>query len=126
MRARPRVLVLSGSEDLLEELSAVLDRVGFEAGTARIQELERSEVDVRALLAGFDPQVVLLELGLPYPLSGAFLREVRALPEAQGRAFVLVSANAVAAGRLARVDEPVLELLLTPEDLAELVRRVVR
>ncbi|MBF5046482.1 hypothetical protein FGE12_28975 [Aggregicoccus sp. 17bor-14] len=123
---RPRVLVLSDSEELLPELTKVLDRVGFETGCARVAELERDEVDLGTLLHGFDPQVVVLELALPYARSGAFLRELRARPEAHGRGVVLVSANARAAARLAGLDprEPVLELLLAPEDLAQLVTRV--
>ena len=71
---RPRVLVLSDSEELLPELTKVLDHVGFETGCARVAELERDEVDLGVLLHGFDPQVVVLELALPYARSGAFLR----------------------------------------------------
>jgi len=122
MHARSRVLVLSGNEDLLELLAAVLERAGLEVGTARVQELERSELDAGALLHGFDPQAVLLELALPYPRSAQLLRELHAMPEARGRAFVLVSANARAAAPHAQA--PVLELLLQPADLAELVVRV--
>jgi DNA-binding response OmpR family regulator len=122
MQTRPRVLVLSGNEDLLKVLAGVLERAGFEVGTARVQELERSEVDAGALLHGFDPQAVVLELALPYPHSAQLLRELRQLPEARGRAFVLVSANARAAAPHAGA--PVLELLLQPADLAELVARV--
>lgn len=124
MQTRSRVLVLSGSEDLLEVLSEVLEGAGFEVGTARVQELERSEVDAGALLHGFDPQAVVLELALPYSHGVQLLRELRALPEAQGRAFVLVAANARAVAPLVGPD--VLELLLQPADLAELVSRVTQ
>ena len=124
MQARPRVLVLSGNEDLLEVLAEVLEGAGFEVGTARVQELERSEVDAGALLHGFDPQAVVLELALPYARSLQLLQELRQLPEAQGRALVPVAANARAVAAQAGPD--VLELLLQPQDLAELVARVTR
>jgi CheY-like chemotaxis protein len=124
MQARPRVLVLSGNEDLLEVLAELLEGAGFEVGTARVQELERSEVDAGALLHGFDPQAVVLELALPYARSLQLLRELRQLPEAQGRALVLVAANARAVA--AQAGPEVLELRLQAEDLAELVARVTR
>ena len=122
MHARSRVLVLSGNEDLLEVLAAVLERAGLEVGTARVQELERSELDAGALLQGFDPQVVLFELALPYAHSAQLLQQLRQLPEAQGRAFVLAAANARAVAPYAGAG--VLELQLQPTDLVELVARV--
>jgi DNA-binding response OmpR family regulator len=122
MHARSRVLVLSGNEDLLELLAAVLERAGLEVGTARVQELERSELDAGALLHGFDPHVVLFELALPYAHSAQLLQQLRQLPEAQGRAFVLAAANARAVAPYA--GPGVLELQLQPADLAELVARV--
>ena len=124
MQARPRVLVLSGNEDLLEVLAEVLEGAGFEVGTARVQELERSEVDAGALLQGFDPHAIVFELALPYVRSAALLAQLRALPEVRGRTLVPVAANARAAQRYAGPD--VLELLLQPQDLAELVARVTR
>jgi DNA-binding response OmpR family regulator len=45
MQTRPRVLVLSGNEDLLEVLAGVLERAGFEVGTARVQEAVRAQGD---------------------------------------------------------------------------------
>ncbi len=122
MQTRPRVLVLSGNEDLLEVLAEVLEGAGFEVGTARVQELERSEMDAGALLHGFDPQAVVLELALPYARSLHLLRELQQLPEMQGRALVLVAANARVVAPQAGPE--VLELLLQPQDLAELVTRV--
>lgn len=114
--------MLSSNEDLLELLGELLERAGFEVGTARLQELAREELDVGALLQGFDPQVVVFELALPYVRSAALLAQLRALPEARGRGFVSVSANA-------RAVEPhagpgVLELQLAPADLALLLQRV--
>jgi hypothetical protein len=61
-RALPRVLVLNGSEDLLEVLSEVLELAGFEVRTVRIPELEQGQVDIRALLREFNPRAVVFEL----------------------------------------------------------------
>ena len=122
MRTRPRVLVLNGSEDLLEVLSEVLEMAGFEVQTARIPDLERGRVDVRALFRNFEPRAVVFDLSLPYKRSWDFLQRVKALPEAQGRAFVITTANARAAAHLTGPDA--LELVLKPYDLAELTRRV--
>ena len=119
---RSRVLMLSGNDDVLEVLAEVLERSGFEVGSARLQELAREELDLGALLQGFDPHAIVFELALPYVRSAALLAQLRALPEAQGRTLVPVAANAREAQRYA--GPGVLELLLTPADLAQLLQRL--
>lgn len=122
MRTRPRVLVLNGSEDLLEVLSEVLEMAGFEVQAVLIPDAERGRVDLREIFRRFAPRAVVFDLSLPYKRSWDYLQHVKAQPEAQAIPFLITTANARAARHLIGPDA--LELVLKPYDLAELTRRV--
>jgi DNA-binding response OmpR family regulator len=122
MRIQPRVLVLNSNEDLLELLSEVLKAAGFEPRAVLIPDLERGRVDTRGLLRDFRPHAAIYDLALPYARNWDFLQRMKALPEAQGVAFVITTVNARASMYLTGPD--VLELVLKPYDLSELTRRV--
>jgi CheY-like chemotaxis protein len=82
-----RVLVIEDDADIAELWAEVLTASGCE-----VQRLE-SALGAVALLRRWRPDVVLLDLGLPYRSGAALLADVTADPETAAIPVVVVSAN---------------------------------
>ena len=119
---RPAVLIINGSEDALHLLTQILEAEGFRASGARAWELDHGKVDPQALLRRVKPDVIVYDVSLPYDLAWAYFTHFRSLPEAQGVPVVLTTTNRKGAEAL--TGPGVLELLLKPYDIGQLLERL--
>ena len=118
----PSVLVVNGSEDTLGLLGELLEDEGFRVSGVRAWELAHGRQSPGSLLRQVDPDVIIYDISLPFDLSWSFYTQFRALPEAQGRPVVLTTTNRK--GAEAFTGPGVVELLLKPYDIGQLVERV--
>jgi DNA-binding response OmpR family regulator len=119
---QPSILVVNGSEDTLGLLGEILEEEGFRVWGVRAWELEHGRMNPGSLLRLVDPDVIVYDISLPYDLSWAYYAQFSALPDAQGRPVVLTTTNLK--GAEAVTGKGVLELLLKPYDIGQLVERV--
>jgi DNA-binding response OmpR family regulator len=119
---RPRVLILNGSEDLLEVLADLLEAEGLHPICARIPDVERGKVDLPRLVQENDPAVIVFDVSVPFGRSWATFQEVFALPEVAGRPFVLTTTNKEGSEEYTGPD--VIELVLKPYDIGQFVGAV--
>ena len=120
--ALPAVLIVNGSEDALDLLRQILEAEGFRAWGVRAWELDHGKEDPRALLRLVKPDVIIYDVSLPYDLAWAYFTHFRSLPEAQGVPVVLTTTNRKGAEAL--TGPGVLELLLKPYDIGQLLERL--
>jgi DNA-binding response OmpR family regulator len=122
-RARARVLVVNGSEDVIDAMRVFLEDSGFETFGVRETDILRERTDVAAVLREFRPEVVVYDVSLPYELTWSLYERLRQLPEAQGCCWVLTTTNARAAEPVTK-SAALIELLLKPFDLKQLLNAV--
>jgi CheY-like chemotaxis protein len=80
-----RVLIVDDDSDTLDSLSRLLSRCGHEPRTAR------DGPEALALVAGFRPDVAVLDLGLPGMDGYELARRLRALPGLDGMGLVALT-----------------------------------
>jgi CheY-like chemotaxis protein len=85
-----KVLAVDDSEDTRELLTMVLAAYGAETHVAA------SGAEVLAQLAPFAPNVLVCDIGMPDMDGYALLRQIRALPEAQGGNIPAIAVTAFA------------------------------
>ena len=112
----PVVAIFHSSDDITEMLRDLLERNGFVAVSAHVDDVRRARSDVKAFMEQHDPFVVVYDLIAPYARHWQFLNHLRQTPDFERRVFVLTSANAAAAQELGGHNEPVIELLGRPSD----------
>ncbi|MBF5042459.1 hypothetical protein FGE12_08605 [Aggregicoccus sp. 17bor-14] len=120
----PAVLIVNASEDALALMGQLLEGEGFRTWGVRAWELQHGRVKPRALLQLVRPEVVVYDISVPFDVSWAYYASFRALPEMRGVPVVLTTTNRKGAEAL--TGPGVLELLLKPYDIAQLVERVRR
>ena len=118
----PAVLIVNANEDTLTLVGQLLEAEGFRTWGVRAWELQHGRVKPRALLQLVRPDVVVYDISVPFDLSWAYYASFRGLPEMQGVPVVLSTTNRKGAEAL--TGPGVLELLLKPYDIAQLVERV--
>jgi CheY-like chemotaxis protein len=128
----PRVLVVDDNEDVTRSLSLLLRANGYEVATAH------DASQAMALAVSFNPQAVLLDIGLPDRDGWEVARDIRRLTGGTDLKLIAISgwatAEDVARSRAAGFDhhlcKPVgfakLAELLHPSGLAQAERRAGR
>jgi hypothetical protein len=66
-KAMPTVALISAGPDTTEGLRAGLETEGFETVTAGLAEIRTGELDLVTFLEEHDPEVIVYQLGVPYP-----------------------------------------------------------
>ncbi|WP_158623611.1 hypothetical protein [Corallococcus llansteffanensis] len=122
MGNRPTVLVLNGSEDLIEALEELLDDAGFQTKGVRVQDLVRGPLDFTTLVRETRPAVIVYDISVPFDLSWSAFQKLAASPAAAGIPFVLTTTNREGAQEYTGPD--VIELLLKPYDIQQFTRAV--
>lgn len=84
-RTRTRLLVVDDDPNCRALLDAIFDMYGYEVATTD------TVFGASALLASFKPDVVLLDLMLPYRSGASWLSELRAQPETASLPVVVLS-----------------------------------
>ncbi|RKH60169.1 hypothetical protein D7W81_26015 [Corallococcus aberystwythensis] len=116
------MLVLNGSEDLIEALEEVLDGAGFQTKGVRVQDVMRGPLDFSTLVREAKPAVIVYDISVPFALSWHAFQKLAATPAAAGIPFVLTTTNREGAQEYTGPD--VIELLLKPYDIDQFTRAV--
>lgn len=122
MGKRPAVLVMNGSEDLIEALEELLDGAGFQAKGVRVQDVMRGPLDFATLVREVAPAVIVYDISVPFELSWGAFQKLAANPVVAGIPFVLTTTNREGAKKYTGQD--VIELLLKPYDIDQLIQAV--
>ena len=119
------VAVINNSADTVEMLRLVLQRDGFEAVTAHIDEIKRGLVDFPRFLQEHDPRVIIYDVAPPYEQNWMFLNLLRRLDVMQGRMLVITTTHKANLEKLVGPTEAI-EILGKPYDLEEVMTAVKR
>jgi hypothetical protein len=117
------VAIFNSSDDISEMLRDLLERRGFVAVSARVDDVRRARSAVKAFMEQHDPFVVVYDLIPPFERHWQFLTHLRETPDFKRRSFVLTSANPAVAQELGP-GERVLPLLGRPADLDAVIEAV--
>lgn len=120
--AQPVVAVVNTNPDLVELLKAEIEKAGFVVLIMHISDI-REGLDVEAVLAQHDPQVIVYDVAFPYERNWRFLQHLRET-SFRSRRFVLTTPNADGLRRLVGKDERVYEILDDAGDTAAIVQAV--
>ena len=117
------VAIFNSSDEISEMLRDLLERRGFVAVSARVDDVRRARSDVKAFMEQHDAFVVVYDLIPPFERHWQFLNHLRETPDFKRRSIVLTSANAAVAQELGP-GERVLALLGRPAHLDAVVEAV--
>ena len=124
MGKRPTVLVLNGSEDLLDVLSELLRSEGLSPIAVRVPDIERGKADLAVLVKEHEPSLIIFDVSVPFGRSWACFQEISTHPAIVGRPCVLTTTNKEGAEEYTGPE--VIELLLKPYDIDQFLRAVNR
>jgi DNA-binding NarL/FixJ family response regulator len=122
MARLPVVAVVNTNPDLVELLKARIEAAGFVVLVMHIAEI-RGGLDVEAVLAQHDPQVIVYDVVAPFERNWRLLQHLRETVF-QNRRFVLTTPNEAALRRLIGRDESVYEVIEEGGDIDTIVQAV--
>ena len=122
MAKLPVVAVVNTNPDLVELLKARIEAAGFVVLVMHIAEI-RAGLDVEAVLAQHDPQVIVYDVVAPYERNWRFLAHLRETTF-KDRRFVLTAPNVQGLAKLAGRDEKIYEILDDSGDIDAIVQAV--
>jgi DNA-binding NarL/FixJ family response regulator len=123
-KAMPTIAIVSAGTEDPESLRAGLEAEGFEAVVARLPEIRTGELDLVTFLEEHDPEVIVYQLGVPYPQSLTFLRLLQDTAIARHRAWVLTAGDPAAVADLLDAAATIPEVT-APEAIVQAVRRAL-
>jgi len=105
----PVVAIVNTNPDLVELLRMRMEAAGFVAIVIHVADI-RAGLDLGAVVAQHQPQVIVYDVVMPYENNWRFLQHLRetTLRNCQ---FVLTTPNATALSRLVGRDEKIYEVL---------------
>ena len=109
MARLPVVGIINTNPDLVELLRIRIEAAGFVAIVIHVTDI-RAGLDLGAVIAQHQPQVIVYDVVMPYESNWRFLQHLREtmLRNCQ---FVLTTPNATALSRLVGRDEKIYEVL---------------
>ena len=117
----PVALVVEDDELVQDALKlALVEEAHLQVITAGVPELALPLVEAAA------PAILLLDLGLPGSSGWSVLAALRAHPVFQTLPVLIVTAQREAVARVARLNDPWVDLVLKPFELAMLLEQVTR
>ena len=122
MPTQPVVAVVNTNPDLLELLKVHIEKAGFVVLVIHIHDI-RQGLDIGAVLAQHDPQVIVYDVVFPYESNWHFLQHLRETTF-KGRQFVLTTPNEAGIRQLVGKDERVYEVLDARVDTDTIVQAV--
>jgi CheY-like chemotaxis protein len=117
------VAVLNSSTDVLDLMREALQEEGFTVVVAQVPEIKRGREDLVAFLQQHEPAAIIYDIAPPYAENWNFLRLIRDMETARGRAFVLTTTNRRALEETVGPTDA-REVIGKPYDLAEIVDAV--
>lgn len=121
--ARPRVLVVDTSADVMAALAELLTDRGYRCDLAEVRDLRLGNATPESLLGDEPVDLVIFDIAAPMDQNWKVLSSFEAHPRLRDVPFLLTTTN----GREAQAvghGRPAVELLLKPFDL-ELLSRLV-
>jgi CheY-like chemotaxis protein len=118
----PVVAVVNTNPDLVEMLKARIESAGFVVLVMHVADI-RAGLDLAAVLAQHDPQVIVYDVVMPYDRNWRFFEHLRATAF-QNRRFVLTTPNKKALQPFVGRDESVYEILDDQDDIDAIVQAV--
>ena len=122
MATQPVVAVVNTNPDLVELLKTEIERAGFVVLVIHLNDI-RQGLDVEAVLAQHDPQVIVYDVIFPYERNWRFFQHLRET-SFRNRRFVLTTPNADGVRRLVGKDERVYEIIDDRADTDAIVQAV--
>ena len=122
MARLPVVAVINTNPDLIELLKTRIEVAGLVVLVIHIADI-RAGLDLGAVLAQHQPEVIVYDVVMPYERNWRFLQHLRETTLRDYR-FVLTTPNAVALSRLVGRDEKVYEVLDDRADIDAIVQAV--
>jgi len=93
-RRRLRLVVLNDSAKVLKMLCDWLQRQGHHCDTALLADMPQAHEEVARFILQHRPDVVIYDVGMPYPSSWDLLEVIRASsPALQSQPFVITTPN---------------------------------
>ena len=123
MTDSPRVLIINSNEDVVEMLRLKFQQSGWEAATAHVTDAKRGRVDLVALVAQYDPAVIVYDVAPPYEENWGFLQTLLTRETVRSRAFVLTTTNRAQLEKITGEARSAVEIVGKPYDLVEVVHR---
>ena len=122
MSPLPVAAVVNTNPDLVELLKARIESAGFVVLVLHIAEI-RAGLDLEAVMAQHDPQVIVYDIVMPYERNWRFFEHLRGTAF-KNRRFVLTTPNAAALRRQLGRDEAVYEIIDDGADVDAIVQAV--
>jgi CheY-like chemotaxis protein len=119
------VAVVNTSEETAEVIEMTLQSEGWTTARGYTVDFKRGRKDLRAFLTEHDPRSIVWDIALPYQENWEYFLNVRTLPEAEERPFVLTTTNSRILKELVG-EVQVLEIVDKPFSLNELIAAVRR
>jgi CheY-like chemotaxis protein len=120
-----RLVVLNDSSQVLKMLCGWLQQQGHHCDTGLLADMPNAHEDVPRLISKHRPDVVVYDVGMPYPSSWDLLDVIRASPALQSQPFVITTPNKQ---KLEQAVGPTsaIEIAGGAEDLRRLLKAVER
>jgi CheY-like chemotaxis protein len=125
--AGPRlsVLVLNSSADTREMLHTYLASRGLAVSTSDLPLIRSGVIDGGRLIAGLDPDVIVIDVALPYEVNWRAYLDLQRHPFVQCP-IVVTTTNERALARIVGAASGLIELVGKPYDLGQLYDAIVR
>ncbi len=118
------VAVFNASEDVVAMLRIAIEAAGFETVTGHVPDIKAGRLDFVAFMKQHNPVVVVYDLAPPYRENWTFLQTILNTEEAQGRQFVLTTANKQLLREVTGYSVDYLEISEKPDNMAAIVAAV--
>ncbi len=115
---RRRLLVVDDNRDFTDTMAILLEEIGHEVRTAYDGR------EVAPIVADFNPEVVLLDIGLPGIDGYELARRLRASPQCSGAALIAVSGYGQQADRIRAQEAGFDHHLVKPVDPDKLAKLI--
>jgi DNA-binding response OmpR family regulator len=120
------IAVVNTSEELADLMEEVLTSEGWSTVRGYTLDFKRGRQDLSTFLREQDPKVIVWDVAIPYEENWALYQEVRRLPVAEERQFVVTTTNVDVLNRLIGTDTAAHEIIGKPFDLEQLCTAVQR
>lgn len=90
---RLRIVVFNNSRPVLEMLCRWLEQHGHHCATALLADMSQAHEEVGRFIQTHRPDVVIYDVGMPYPSSWDLLEAIRTSPVLRSQPFVITTPN---------------------------------
>jgi CheY-like chemotaxis protein len=88
-----RLVILNNSAPLIKMLCEWFEQHGYHCDTALLADMRDAHEEVGGFIKEHRPDVVIYDIGMPYPSSWDLLEVIRTAPALQNQPFVVTTPN---------------------------------